>query len=454
MNIVLIMLDSLRADHVGAYGNRWIQTPALDALAAEGIVFTRAYNGAIPTIPVRRTFPFRDYRRLRGIDIPVIGWQPVPEEHSTIAELLGGHGYITAFLTSTAPYLEPNMNFHRGFGQAVFFQGHDGSLTGSAYVGSQLGVGRFLTPAMVGSREEVLLQRFWSEAHRWRDEEDFLAPRLFQAAARWVEEHQGAEPFFLFIDCFDPHEPWYVPQKYVDLYDAGHDGPEMVMPLYGATTYLSERELQNMRAHYAASVTMVDAWFGRFFATLRERGLMDRTLIIVTSDHGHLLGEHGVSGKLPHALYPELVHVPLIVRSPDGAGGGARPDVWVGDHDVPATVLAAAGVEPDFPLDGADLRRLAADPGSAGRDHAVCAFGSVRGTYVWVSDGEDALIVRANGEEPRLYHVRDDPEHFHDVAPGNEKAVRRLYELALADAGGKIYEALADPRRSQPWAGA
>jgi arylsulfatase A-like enzyme len=307
---------------------------------------------------------------------------------------------------------------------------------------------------MRGRREERLLTRYWAVASQWESEEQFFPARVFGAAMCWLQENDGVEPFFLLVDSFDPHEPWYVPKQYAELYDPGYRGTEMIMPLYGPATYLTEQELANMRARYAANVTFVDAWLGRFLEALRAKGLLDKTLVIVTSDHGHLLGEHGVTGKLPQALYPELTHVPLIVRHPHGHGAGKRFDAFVGDHDVVPTILSAANLEPPYPLEGQPLQRLV-DGTAKHRDHALTAMGSIRGTFVWVCDGQYALIVRANGEQARLFRVTDDPGHFHDLAKDRMNVVRRLYELALADAGGTIYKAVEDIKPGAvPYAGA
>src|SRR3712207_5613139 len=112
-NVILVILDSLRKDHVGAYGSEQIKTPTLDALAEEGLRFTRAYPDAMPTIPARRaihtgmrTFPFKS---------PPYGWRRIPEEQTTLAEIFKKEGYYTALVTDTYHQFKPHMNFGRGF---------------------------------------------------------------------------------------------------------------------------------------------------------------------------------------------------------------------------------------------------------------------------------------------------------------------------------------------------
>ncbi|MBA3389413.1 MAG: sulfatase-like hydrolase/transferase, partial [Rubrobacter sp.] len=122
MNVVVVILDSLRKDHVGAYGNDWIQTPNLDTLAGESLLFTRPYAESYPTIPARRaihtgirTFPFRNWIPQKDDNVKLYGWQRIPEDQTTLAEILVKKGYETMLVTDTEHQFKPSMNFQRGF---------------------------------------------------------------------------------------------------------------------------------------------------------------------------------------------------------------------------------------------------------------------------------------------------------------------------------------------------
>src|SRR5262249_14590933 len=129
-----------------------------------------------------------------------------------------------------------------------------------------------------------------------RLEADHFAPRVLAAASRWLEENQDAGRFFLTVECFDPHEPWLVPPHYRRLYQAG-DGPEQVLSFYQDDPDLDAATLARTRANYRGSVTQCDRWLGHLLETLRVLGRLDDTLLIVTADHGHSLGEEGFIGK-------------------------------------------------------------------------------------------------------------------------------------------------------------
>ena len=441
MNVILIILDTLRADHVGCYGNTWIRTPTLDGLAQESAVFTRAFPESLPTIPMRRaihtgkrTFPFRDWVPQKGDPVVSYGWQRIPEDQITLAEALNRKGYYTAFITDTFHQFKPSMNFHRGFDQWHWIRGQEGDFYGSVALVLREQVEAVLTPSMLQFGPAPLIRQYLANQAQRRGEEDFQTPRVFRAAMQCLEENQRVENLFLLVDCFDPHEPWDPPRHYVDLYDPGYHGREVIFPPYGPADYLSEAELKHMRALYAAEVTMVDHWLGRFLDRARSRGLLDRSLVIVTSDHGHQLGEHGVLGKVAFGLFNELMDVPLLIRHPDGAGAGQRVDAFAQHHDIPATILALLGIEPAEPLEGINLWDFVGGSGGQRRQYVTSAFNN----YVWCRDDRYVYMARNDGAEARLYDMEADPQQLRDIAAAKPEVCKEMFQRVLADAGGPL----------------
>jgi arylsulfatase A-like enzyme len=234
------------------------------------------------------------------------------------------------------------------------------------------------------------------------------------------------------VDSWDPHEPWDPPKHYVDLYDPGYKGLEMILPFYGPTRAMSDAELNHMRALYAAKVTMVDTWFGKFIDKVRELGLLDNTMIVVASDGGVQLGEHGISGKCPAGMYPELIDCVLMIHHPHGTGAGKRSSALVQHHDIAATILSTLHVSPPYDLDGHDLTPIIEGKSVKVRDHATCAYAM----NVWCRDDRYVLICRNTGEEPQLYDLKDDPQQMESVAWDRPRVVKRMYDLMLEDAKG------------------
>ena len=441
MNVILIVLDSLRADHVGCYGNPWIRTPALDTLAEESAVFTRAFPESLPTIPMRRaihtgrrTFPFRDWAPQKGDPVLSYGWQPIPQSQVTLAETLVRTGYHAAFITDTFHHFKPSMNFHRGFDQWQWIRGQEADPYGPVALVSRERVEAALTPQMRQFGPAPMLRQYLANQAQRRGEEDFQAPRVFRAAMQCLEENQRVEELFLLVDCFDPHEPWDPPRHYVDLYDPGYEGREVIFPPYGPASNLSEAELKHMRALYAGEVTMVDRWLGRFLDRARSLGLLDRSLVIVTSDHGHQLGEHGVVGKVAFGLFNELMDVPLLIRHPEGAGARLRVDAFAQHHDIPATILALLGIEPVEPLEGINLWHFVDGSGGQRRQYVTAAFNN----YVWCRDERYVYMARNDGAEARLYDMEADPKQLEDIAAAKPEVCRQMFQHVLADAGGPL----------------
>jgi arylsulfatase A-like enzyme len=452
MNIVLIVLDSLRQDHVGAYGNDWIITPNLDRLAGESVLFTHCYPESLPTLPVRRalhtgkrTFPFRKHRDYKGDFRGAPGWGPIPEEQHTVAETLSEMGYHTALITDTYHYFKPSKNFHRGFQEWIWIRGQerDSYRTGPPIENEQLAVH---LPSTLGDDPRVVsyLRHYLRNNSRRATEEDYHAARVFAEAARWVWDNQCAEKFFLVVDSFDPHEPWDPPTYYRQLYDSDDGVVDVIHSLYGPWKgVLTPREVRRVQANYAGEVTMVDRWLGHFVETLRYTGRLDKTIIAVISDHGHNLGVHpGDQGLISKQGYPmtrAVADLVMMIRHPDGIGAGT---VWSGlcyNHDLAATLLTMIGVAPKGELDGNNVWTMAIS-GKAGRDYVCIGWGPL------ITVISDCWWYNADiwGQAPRLYNVKEDPALQHNVAEEHLEICERLRLLAVEDAGGKISEEFAN----------
>ena len=232
------------------------------------------------------------------------GWEPIPDEHITLSEVLKYSGFRTALIGDNYHLFEPGMNFNRGFDEWIFIRGQEYDRYRSSRFHTD--IERYLKygiPSKVrGKSVERLLEQYFANVRDRKSEEDWFAPKVFRESIRWLEENRDTEKFFLLIEAFDPHEPWDPPHEFVDMYDPGYTGEEHINPVYGSSDYLTEKELRNMWAHYAGEVTLVDKWFGLFMEKVYELGLDKNTLIIFTSDHGHQFGEHELVGKVAYGL--------------------------------------------------------------------------------------------------------------------------------------------------------
>jgi len=341
MNIILIVSDTFRRDHLGCYGNRWISTPNLDKFAKESIIFDQAYAASFPTVPNRMDimtgrFSFVQYE-----------WQPLPRDEVVLSEILGEAGYVTTLIADTPHILEDGYNFDRGFAGWKWIRGQEAE----RYMTDPIEVKLPCAPNKLRNPEGV--KKYLRNVSLRQSEADYFVARTMIEAAKWLERNYKQERFFLYVDTFDPHEPWDPPRWYVDRYDPNYEGEEVIYPVYGPADYLTREELRHMRALYAGEVTMVDRWIGMLLRKIEDLGLFDNTAVVFTTDHGFYLGEHNLTGKSIitsefHAnapLYEEVAHIPLLIRLPGQSKRGVHCSALVQPPDLTATIIELAGAE-------------------------------------------------------------------------------------------------------------
>jgi arylsulfatase A-like enzyme len=439
-NVVVVIMDSLRKDHLGAYGNPWIKTPNMDALARESLRFGRAYPESLPTICARRaihtgmrTWPFKDWRQYKGVDVVVWGWQPIPEGQTTLAEILSEEGYQTLFVTDTLHQYKPSMNFQRGFDVFDFIRGQTTDNYRPKWTDPREKVRQALVKGQ-GFDVQGQMRRYFANTAYRKTEKDWFSPQVFSRASELLEAASAGQPFLLVVDNYDPHHPWDPPEEYVSLYDDPYNGPEPYVPV-GPRNNLTDRQLERMKALYAAEVTMVDTWLGNLLDKMSDLGLFENTLLILLSDHGVAHGEHGITGKPPYALWPEVTDIPFLIRHPGGKGAGEVSDYYASTHDVAPTILGFLGIEPPEPMDGQDLTVFFDGEKPDPRHHFVLGFHD----HAWARDERYVMFSRYDGSGAKLYDVREDPGMTSDVSGEYPDIAKKMFgNYVLKDAGGPL----------------
>lgn len=440
LNIVLVVADTLRTAYLGAYGNDWIQTPNIDRFAGESLRFTHAHPECLPTIPTRRTlhtgrraFPFNDYKPVPWDNVYLPGWQPMSSEEGTIAEALVQNGYHTGFFADIPHYFVPGMNFTRGFQQWQFIRGQaEDRYKSTAHADPAL-LSRYR-----GSKDRI--KAHLVNVQPERSEELWTTGRTFRAAMEFLQQNHSNEPFYLYIDSFTPHETWEAPLHYYDLYGSRAEREPIWLTVpYGPIGDNAELEasLPSLKANYAGMVTMVDAWFGKLLNTIDRQGLRDNTLVIFLSDHGTNFAENPeqVVGKPADYMYPGTMDIPLMVRHPEGNSAGQVSAELVYTLDVPATIMAATGVQPIGEIEGQNLLQLAAGIGGfESREYLTCRYGN----SVWYKDRQTWFFSTVDFEEPRVFDLEADPACRHNIADQAGDRIELARSRILADAGGKL----------------
>jgi arylsulfatase A-like enzyme len=346
MNIVFFMSDSFRYDNLSCYGPAVTQTPRLDGFATQAHVFENAYLGSFPTVPNRLDIASGRFSCIE------YQWQPLPAEVLTLQQILTAAGTTTQLISDTPHIFSDGFNYDRGWSgwEWIRGQGTDRWKTHPREVA--------LPSSPHKLRNVERIKAHYRNTAWWTSEEDRFVARTVRAACDWLEGQQGsADPFFLCVDTFDPHEPWDAPQPYVDLYDPGYEGENPNYPLNGFhDEIMSERELRHVQAEYRAEATMVDTWFGVLLDKLDELGLSETTAVIFTADHGYLFGEHGIIGKSlspekrglgpkfeATRMYNDIRRTPLLIHLP-GQRLPERHAALVQSPDLMPTFLELGGL--------------------------------------------------------------------------------------------------------------
>ena len=462
-NVVVIVADTFRRDHLGAYGNGRIRTPHLDEFARQSVVFENHVLSSFPTMPARADI-------LTGtFSYTHMGWEPLPRHLTTLPQALSRAGYTTMGIVDTPFFVRNGFGYDRGFDDFVWVRGQG---------------------------DDTRPEERADMRSTWRSEEDRMVARSMTEAERWLERHHD-ENFFLYVDTWDPHEPWDAPDYYTAQYRESYAGEQIHYPCYGKweDSGLTADDVNLAHAGYCGEVTMVDFWIGRLLAKLDALGLRENTLVFFTSDHGFYFGEHCYFGKAewvhePEAsvttgssvpewlteswlltvqrspLYKELTNIPLMVRGP-GLEPGRRAAMTTAPDLAPTIMeLAGLGGLPST-MTGESFREVLAGTEEEHRQFVVSSWplylaeGEITTAVdskprriadympITITTPERTVILGGPDDEPELYDLADDPGEQNNLWCQQGGEGEELCERAISflEGVGTPEEYLA-PRRS------
>ncbi len=370
MKAIMVMFDSLNRHMLPSYGGEMIHAPNFTRLAERTVTFDRCYAGSMPCMPARRELHTGRYNFLHR------SWGPLEPFDESMPELLKESGVYTHLATDHQHYFEDGGGtYHTRYNSWTFARGQEGDPF-KGHVADPDG------PEVLHARHPIMMRH--DKINRTYLTEESLQPQAvtFSDGMEFIQTNHGEDRWFLQIETFDPHEPFFTQQVYKDLYPHDYDGPQFDWPDYARVTETPE-QVQHIRYEYAALVSMCDAYLGKVLDMMDELNLWEDTMLIVNTDHGFLLSEHDWWAKIVQPFYEEVIHTPLFIWDPRSRKQNERRTSLVQTIDLPATILEYFDVPCPESMFGLPLRKsIAADVPV----HEAILFGQ-HGAHVNVTDG-------------------------------------------------------------------
>ncbi|NOY83197.1 MAG: sulfatase-like hydrolase/transferase [Kiritimatiellaeota bacterium] len=423
MNIIVIMNDTLRPDHLSAYGNDWCRTPNFGSFARTATVFDNCYAGSFPTIPNRTDLFTGRYGE------PLHPWLPLSFNEITLPEIMRENGYVTQLICDTPHLINGGHNFDWPFHAWDFIRGNEVDRYGMDSDPVDLPFKDFSKINRKTVNKSLVQNRRNNRGRR--TERDWVTYKTFDRAVDWLERNLGHEKFFLWIDGFDPHEPTEAPRHYVDLYDPGYTGDQFLSHIPDPSK-LTAAEIHNIKARYAACVTFVDRCVGMVLEAVDRLGLTDNTCVVCLSDHGTHLNEHGALLS-KNCMFTEVARTVHMIRIP-GVTHGTHCPALVQPADLAPTLLELVGIEIPAVMQGTSyLPILQGKPGTI-RDVAITGAAPNARTDKAVIIARDQRWQLRDSPIPAqrvLHDLEDDPLQTTNVADDNPEVVARLHAAVI-----------------------
>ena len=413
MKAIRVMFDSLNRRMLQPYGCDWVQTPNFARLAEHAVTFERSYVGSMPCMPARRELHTGRYNFLHR------GWGPIEPFDDSMPEILNKRGVHTHLITDHYHYWEDGgATYHNRYSTFETVRGQEGD-----WWKADLRPHDF--PQFLTDRDDLsMMKQDWINRSYMKDEADMPQPKTFALGEEFLRVNGAQDNWFLQLETFDPHEPFFSSQRFKDLYPHAYDGAQFDWPNYSKVTETPE-QVQHMRLTNAALHSMCDYYLGRVLDLMDELDLWKDTLLIVNTDHGFLLGEHDWWAKIAQPFYDEVAHTPLFIWDPCSGKQGERRESLVQTIDMPPTLLDFFGAPIPPDMQG---KPLAATIASDDPVREAGLFG-VHGGHVNVTDGRYVYMrAPARPENTPLWDYTLMPTHMRHLFDPAE-----LQDIQLAE---------------------
>ena len=392
MKAIMVMFDSLNRRMLPPYGCDWVHAPNFERLAENTVTFTNSYVGSMPCMPARRELHTGRYNFLHR------SWGPLEPFDDSMPELLKENGIYSHLVSDHGHYWEDGgCTYHTRYNTWQISRGQEGD----PWKGE---VKDLDIPEHVG--------QYWPQDAKNRkymkNEEDQPQAKTFAKGIEFIETNHEEDDWFLQIETFDPHEPFFTQEKYKELYpEDEYDGPHFDWPPYSQVTE-NDDQVEHVRYEYAALVSMCDNYLGKVMDLMDKFELWEDTMLIVNTDHGFLLGKHDWWAKCVQPFYNEIAHTPLFIWDPRSKEKNKKCDSLVQTIDLAPTVLEYFNIKIPEDMQGFPLKETIAN----NKPVREAALFGIHGGHVNCTDGRYVYMRGPSGDNSPLYNYTLMPTHM------------------------------------------
>ncbi|WP_061963389.1 sulfatase [Demequina aurantiaca] len=409
MKAIMVMFDSLNRKYLPQYGADFNTLPNFQRLQDRSITFDTCYGGSMPCMPARREMHTGRYNFLHR------SWSPLEPFDDSIPEMLKNNGVYTHLVTDHGHYWEDGgATYHNRFSTYEFFRGQEGDPWKGQVKDPEI-------PDTVNWRAGAAWRQDWINREYMQTKEQHSQYQTVEAGVEFIETNKAEDNWFVQIECFDPHEPFFSYDEHKERRPHTYDGDHFDWPDYRRVVE-DEQTVNHVREEYNALLTFCDDSLGRVLDTMDANNMWEDTMLIVCTDHGLMIGERGWFGKNIQPWYDETIHTPLFIYDPRNVAAGERRESLVQTVDFGPTLLGYFGVDLTDDMRGKDLAPVIANDEPVRESGLFGMFGG----HTCVTDGK-VVYMRACATP------QNQPLFNHTLMPMHMNTLMSVEELSKSE---------------------
>lgn len=445
MKVIMVLFDSLNRNFLEPYGCKETITPNFKRLSEKSVTFDTCYAGSLPCIPARRELHTSRYNFLHRC------WGPIEPFDDSFTEILKTNKVYSHLISDHFHYIQDGgATYNHRYSSFEIVRGQEGDKWKAS-------VEDPVIPEHIGNcwRQDVVNREYM------KTEDKHPLNQIFTLGIEFLEKNKNADNWFLQLETYDPHEPYFTYEKYRELYPHKYSGPHYDWPQYKKVDE-SEEYVNHIRCEYSALLSMCDNYLGKLLDYMDNNNMWKDTMLIVNTDHGFLLGEHDCYAKNIHPQYEEISHIPLFIWNPKKKIANERRKSLVQTMDLSVTILDFFNIEKTKDMEGHSLNQVIENDNPV-REYAL--FG-IHGREVYITDGHYVYRRGYNKINRPIFNYTQIPTHMDQLFSIKEMKTAKLHKgfkftketpvmqiesfNRIEREGNSLYDLYKDPKQENP----